>query len=92
MSRGQSAAGGRPTRSAGGGQWLGSDDGVQGMPWARSQQEACLLRLDPHGRALECLGVLGEGEVGRARASIGQGWKWRGAGVGGGSMLIGGRG
>jgi hypothetical protein len=69
---------------------LGSDDDVQGMPWARSQQEACLLRLDPLGRALECLGVLGEGEVGRAWAGIGRGWQWRGAGMGGGFTLIGG--
>jgi hypothetical protein len=46
----------------------------------------------PLGRALECLGVSGEGEVGRARAGIGRWWRWRGAGVGGGSMVIGGMG
>jgi hypothetical protein len=69
---------------------LGSDDGVQGMPCEMSQQEACLLRLDPLGRALECLGVFGEGEVGRAQAGIGRGWQWRGAGMGSGFTLIGG--
>jgi hypothetical protein len=69
---------------------LGSDDGVQEMSWARQQQETCLLRLDPLGRALGCLGVSGEGEVGRVRAGIGRRWWWGGVEVGGGSMLIGG--
>jgi hypothetical protein len=33
--QGQSAAGGRSTGRAGGGQGLGSGDGVQGVSWAR---------------------------------------------------------
>jgi hypothetical protein len=43
---------------------LGSVDGVQEVWWARSQPEACLLRLYPPGCALEGLEVSGEGEVG----------------------------
>jgi hypothetical protein len=40
-------AGGRSAGSAGGGQGLGSEGGVQEMSWVRQQQEDCLLCLDP---------------------------------------------
>jgi hypothetical protein len=83
-------AGGRSAGSAGGSQGLGSEGGVQEMSWARRQQETCLLCLDPLGRALGCLRVSREGEVERAQAGIGRWRGWRGAEVGGGSMLIGG--
>jgi hypothetical protein len=88
--QGQSAARGWSTGSAGGGQGLGNGDGVQEVSWARQQQEACLLRLGPLGRALGHLRVSKEGEVDQARAGIGRQRGWRGAKVGGGSMPIGG--
>jgi hypothetical protein len=52
----------------GGGQSLGSIDGGQRTPLVRQQQEACLLRLCLHGRALGWPQVLKEKGRGRAQA------------------------